>query len=345
MKNYLLAPSKNWYRSNLHCHTKVSDGALTPEEVKEIYKWRGYSVIAYSDHNKFVPHHELTDKNFLALSSVEHGFDLGVDPSMPVPPSLVNSWKVKRCYHFNIFATDPSINEARDPYSIVWKAYKADPSMPAAEKAALLYSEINEWIATCNDDGFLVQLNHPYWSLNIREDWLALNGLWALEILNFATQRETASEYCPMVYDDMLRHKGAGLFCTMDDDNHNPPCWAHEEHSFGGSTFFAADELSYEAIADSMKKGHFFCASGFNPPRFTSVWTEDGKILAEFSPVDEVVLTGFSRHFQQLRGAGITSAEFAIPKEEPYFRLTIVDRQGNFANTSAFATPQQAETK
>ena len=34
MKKYLLPESGNFYKANLHCHTKVSDGAMTPEEVK-----------------------------------------------------------------------------------------------------------------------------------------------------------------------------------------------------------------------------------------------------------------------------------------------------------------------
>ena len=38
------------YKANLHCHTTVSDGHYSPEEVKEYYKAHGYSVIAFTDH-------------------------------------------------------------------------------------------------------------------------------------------------------------------------------------------------------------------------------------------------------------------------------------------------------
>ena len=38
MKKYLLPNNVSWYRANLHCHTTISDGQLTPEEVKEAYK-------------------------------------------------------------------------------------------------------------------------------------------------------------------------------------------------------------------------------------------------------------------------------------------------------------------
>lgn len=42
----LLDEDLNRYKANLHCHTTVSDGRLTPEAVKKLYKENGYSVIA-----------------------------------------------------------------------------------------------------------------------------------------------------------------------------------------------------------------------------------------------------------------------------------------------------------
>ena len=51
MKKYLLPESGNFYKANLHCHTTLSDGRLTPEEIKELYKSQGYSIVAYTDHN------------------------------------------------------------------------------------------------------------------------------------------------------------------------------------------------------------------------------------------------------------------------------------------------------
>lgn len=34
---YLLPKEGTFYKANLHCHTVVSDGDLTPEQVKEAY--------------------------------------------------------------------------------------------------------------------------------------------------------------------------------------------------------------------------------------------------------------------------------------------------------------------
>ena len=34
MKKFLLPETGNYYKANLHCHTNISDGNLTPEEMK-----------------------------------------------------------------------------------------------------------------------------------------------------------------------------------------------------------------------------------------------------------------------------------------------------------------------
>ena len=71
MKKYLLPENGNFYKANLHCHTTLSDGRLTPEEIKELYKSQGYSIVAYTDHNILIPHNDLSDDAFLALNGLE----------------------------------------------------------------------------------------------------------------------------------------------------------------------------------------------------------------------------------------------------------------------------------
>ena len=51
MKKFLIAEEGNFYKANLHCHTTVSDGSMTPEEVKAHYKAAGYSILALTDHH------------------------------------------------------------------------------------------------------------------------------------------------------------------------------------------------------------------------------------------------------------------------------------------------------
>ena len=72
MKKYLLPNDVNWYRANMHNHTTFSDGHMTPEEIKEAYMNHGYSIVAYTDHEILLDHSELSDENFLAITSSEY---------------------------------------------------------------------------------------------------------------------------------------------------------------------------------------------------------------------------------------------------------------------------------
>ena len=49
MINYIKKGQKQ-YKANLHSHSVISDGNLTPAEMKKAYKDRGYSILAITDH-------------------------------------------------------------------------------------------------------------------------------------------------------------------------------------------------------------------------------------------------------------------------------------------------------
>ena len=77
MKRFLIPETGQFYKANLHSHSTVSDGTLTPAQMKELYRSRGYSVLACTDHELMVPHHDLTDDGFVMLTGFELGFDEG----------------------------------------------------------------------------------------------------------------------------------------------------------------------------------------------------------------------------------------------------------------------------
>ena len=59
VRKYLISENGNFYKANLHCQTTISDGRMTPEEVKNLYMKNGYSIVAFTDHDVFIPHPEL----------------------------------------------------------------------------------------------------------------------------------------------------------------------------------------------------------------------------------------------------------------------------------------------
>jgi hypothetical protein len=339
MKKDLLPSGVNWYRANFHCHTKHSDGALTPAQVKEAYKNHGYSIVAYTDHDVLLDHSDLNDEGFLALTSSEYA----VNQAQPGFPEIfdtgISPWVRKKCMHLNIFAKDP--HNTFMPATDINQNWILRDRYPDTKCDGFIREytteNINEMIRRCNEAGFLVQLNHPYWSLNEREDYINLKGLWGLEILNYATELETGSEYCPYIYDDMLRNGMYNLVCTMGDDNHNH---AGFRESFGGSTMIGAKELKYDQIIEAMEKGNIYCTSGRdNPPQFTALYVEDNMIKIDCTPVTNININGYGRadrHITAPEGETITHAEFPLRESDVYFRVSLRDEYGNNAHTHTY---------
>ena len=107
MKKYLLPHGVNWYRANMHCHTTISDGSLTPEQVKEAYKNHGYSIVAYTDHEILLDHSDLNDENFLAITSSEYSINEGASFFKVLSEKDGKNWRLRKTIHMNIFSKNP----------------------------------------------------------------------------------------------------------------------------------------------------------------------------------------------------------------------------------------------
>ena len=102
MKKYLISPELNWYRANMHCHTTVSDGYYSPEDIKKAYKDMGYSIVAYTDHEIIRTHNELTDDEFLAITSSEFSITDG-KPVFEFPDGgYMDAWKARKTIHLGV---------------------------------------------------------------------------------------------------------------------------------------------------------------------------------------------------------------------------------------------------
>ena len=72
MKKHLIPIDRNFYKANMHCHSDWSDGKTTIQDLKKLYKEKGYSVLAITDHEGLFYHSELDDPEFLTIPSVEY---------------------------------------------------------------------------------------------------------------------------------------------------------------------------------------------------------------------------------------------------------------------------------
>lgn len=338
MKKYLLPESGKFYKANLHSHSTVSDGNLSPEEMKKEYMEKGYSIIAYTDHDVLVPHPELKSDNFLPLNGIE----LEVNENYNAP-----FYGVKTCHICFIALKPDNITQFcyhRSKY--IWgnaESYRDklvfDETLPDFERE---YTPecISEMMRIGREKGFFVTYNHPGWSMEEKEQYCNYHNMHAMEICNYGCLIAGYTDYNDRVYDEMLKN-GERIFCIATDDNHNCADKASRHYdSFGGFTMIKAEKLEYEAVTDALVKGNFYASQG---PEIYDLWFEDGKIHVTCSDADRIVLnTGRRRTAIELseNGKPLNSAEFEIFPEDKYVRITVIDKGGYPANTNAYFTDE-----
>ncbi len=330
MKKILLDNTKKFYKGNLHCHSTQSDGKKTPEELKEMYKKAGYSVLAITDHEILRDNSYLDDEEFITITSTEYAIKQFSEQS------TLKNFDMKVC-HLNLYARNQHntncicYNSVLDHYSDEKKHAEMKAKYSDYER---IYSTegINEIIKTANENGFFVSYNHPRWSLENYGDYCGYEGIWAVEIFNTSCNFSGIYEYDINVLDDFLRD-GKRIFATCGDDNHNSE---KKNDSFGCCVMINADELKYDKIIDALTSGNFYTTTG---PEISELWTRDGKVFIKCSNAKRIT---YSTHGRRARSvvadeeSWICEAEFEIKEADKYFRIDVIDEFGKRANTQAY---------
>ena len=332
MKTYLLPKNGTFYKANLHSHTTISDGTFTPQELKDLYKSNGYSVLAYTDHDIFLPHHELTDEGFLALAGFEAEFF--IERKNPTKKTchicfIAKNADMERQPCWN--AKDAIIGNAPDYIEKV----KFDPDEPPFER---VYDPkcISTMMKRAREAGFFVTYNHPTWSQENYEQYSKYENMHAMEIFNNDCQILGYQSYAPGIYEDMLR-LGKKIFAIATDDNHNKhPRDDAKFDSFGGFTMIKADSLQYETITDALFAGNFYASQG---PEIYDLYLEDGKIHVTCSDANMILLNTAYRTAQSVYakpGEVLNEAVFDYEEGDVYLRITVRDANGKYADTNAY---------
>ncbi|MCH5171002.1 MAG: hypothetical protein J1F24_06930 [Oscillospiraceae bacterium] len=336
MKKILL-PEENenlkYYKANLHCHSTVSDGAKTPEQLKADYKAHGYSILAITDHEVFIPHNELSDEDFLMLNGYE------------IEASGTNG---KTCHLCFVALSHDNTQEVCFSRPYLWgNAKKKVKKVNINKKESLLFRKynkrgINKLIETGKKYGFFVTYNHPTWSLESYPQYIRYKNADAMEITNYGCVVCGFDDDNGHAYDDMLRN-GEKLFCISTDDNHNLfPDSSPDCDSYGGYIMIASPSLKYEDVTTALKKGMFYSSTGTYKhigPEFHSITLENNEVHIKTGDVRSIAYIPSSRDCQIKNaedGGHINEATFKIKKKEKYFRIVITDSFGYKAYSNAY---------
>ena len=327
MKKILLDESLGYFKGNMHCHSTLSDGRQTPEELKALYKAHGYSFLAITDHDHLNNHAYLDDAEFLTITSMECAVK-----EFPEQSTLVNQ-KMK-CCHLNLYAIKQD-NSEQVCYSPVYDKYSKGERREALQKYDLGYKRvysgegINDFIRIAKEKGFFVAYNHPRWSLENYKQYSQYEGLWGVEIYNHACQRGGIYEYDINVHDDFLRD-GKHIFLSVGDDNHS------EASSLGAFVMVNAPSLTYENIIKALLEGRFYASRG---PQIHALWVEDGRVHVKCSPAKMIGMTTEGRRHgarHAEKDALITEADFEIRADDGYIRIAVEDERGLRADSQAY---------
>ena len=320
MIKHLLPNKGQFYKTNLHTHTTLSDGELSPEEVKKRYMALGYHAVAFTDHYILVPHPELCDENFLALNSLEINVrSLG----LPQP--------FRKVFHLNLYSYDQARTDAP------WGNLKLYPIEYSPECA-------NRIIREAHEQGFLVSYNHPVWSQQQAADFTALENVDMMEVHN----SECVTIGYGMESTDVYYHNmcllGKRIVPVATDDMHHPAALGK------GWTMIKAESLTPKAILDALAHGDAYASTG---PSFYSLDFDQETAIVSLacSPCREVYLMTerrFAAGLNQEQNGGLVESLLVDlskyieetltygKKENSFIRFILVDEQGRKGYTRAY---------
>ncbi len=321
-------------RANLHCHSTLSDGRKTPEELARDYKSHGYQVLSITDHEVLLPHNDLSTEDFLLLNGFE--FSIGGEGCCCHICMIAKDRDnlVQPCYHREKYIWGNAKNY-RDKV-------KFDESKPDFERE---YTGecINEVIRKGKENGFFVTYNHPTWSRENYPRYIRYKGMDAMEIVNFGCVIMGYDDDNGHCYEDFI-FNGEKVFAVATDDDHNvfdddnPKC-----DSYGGYTVIIADKLEYESVTKALSEGRFYASTGnykhVGPAIKYMEITDDRVLKIKTSGAYSINFISNKIHSQSKvadHGKEITEAEFSIPDDVEWFRLTVVDPNGFKAYTNAY---------
>jgi hypothetical protein len=215
-------PGRFW-RGNLHTHSTLSDGALTPEKVVDAYKDAGYDFMMLSDH--FIGNYNWPIADTRAMRSNRFTTILGSEVHAPATA-------VGELWH---------IVAAGLPLDF-------EPAAPDESGAALA--------RRAAEAGAFIGIAHPAWSQLTIEDGRAIDCAHAVEIYNHGCAVECDRGDGWYLLDQLLT-ENRRLTAFATDDAH---FWTPDH--FGGWVNVKSESLEPEALLEALKQGQYYSSQG-----------------------------------------------------------------------------------
>jgi hypothetical protein len=160
-----------------------------------------------------------------------------------------------------------------------------------------------------------------------------------VEVFNTGCHYEIAKGYSAVHWDDML-NRDRRIWGFAVDDSHHYPGDRHPSDTATAWVMVKAQELSREALLESLRAGLFYSSWG---PTIESVAAADGVVTVRTSPVKEISFVAqrwAGASFSAPEGETIAEASFMLRGHEEYVRVECRDAEGRWAwSNPMFAQP------
>ena len=268
---YTLARNGKFYKGNLHTHTTVSDGELTPQETVRLYRDAGYDFLAITDHNYWGNYPELSDEHFLMLPGAE----------------IDTIWENN--VHHIVAIGEPACG------------LEQGFEVPTEKRGNVHPQQLIDYI---RENHAIAIYAHPFWSYTDLALLASLKGVSGVEIINYSCEQEwksgIAEIYFEYLWRDKYKNSESDFLCFGADDAHG-----HVPDYCGGYITVKAENLTKAAILDAISIGSFYAS--YSPaeaaaPKLHDFYVEDGIAYVECSPCRNIYIN-VSRNWPEYQPA------------------------------------------
>lgn len=285
-------PGRFW-RGNLHTHSTLSDGKLTPEQVCRKYQEAGYDFISLTDH--FLPQYNFPIADTRPFRNAEFATIIGAE---------LHAGQTEQGGIWHILAVGLPFDFAPT---------REGESGPEIAQRAL---------AT----GAFVAAAHPQWYTLTERDLEALGAVDAIEIYNgVAINHNDRADSWHLA--DIMLGRGNRYWTYAADDFH---AFVNRDDFDQGWVYVKAEENQPEALLAALKAGDFYSSTGAQIHDVQVEWGRE--VVVRCSPAEWVFVTGRGPNAAAAHGHGMTEARLDISRiTSPYLRVTVRNRHGGRA--------------
>lgn len=296
--------SKNkMLKGALHCHTTRSDGKLSPEEVIQLFKEKGYDFAALTDHRiyNFTNFSPETGITLIPGMEFDNVFDRG-----------------NGARHFHTVCIGPLKEDGN--------GFEQDDVFQSGK--AQNQEEYQAYLDDFHQKNNLTIYCHPQWSATPARYFEKQKGNFAMEIWNSSCAIEHGTDNDAAYWDELLG-QNIRIYGVATDD-------AHASKLYGIGWVMVNAENNVNDILRALNAGEFYSSCG---PEIYDFYVEDNKAVIKCSSAVRIRLHS-DKHITKVENAAdgyLDYAEFELPENNwaySYVRATVIDENGKMAWTN-----------